>query len=62
MVEKGNALERYRAKMLIAVTADGPLEIEVPELTRMFLEEITVMSATELTVRFLDGTEITVRI
>ena len=62
MVEKGNALERYRAKMLIAVTADGPLEIEVPELTRMFLEEITVMSATEMTVRFLDGTEIMVRI
>ena len=36
----GNALERYRARLMIAVTADGPIESEIPELTRMFLEEI----------------------
>lgn len=58
----GNALERYRARLLIAVTADGPLEAEVPELTRMFLEEIVVNTPTDLTVRFLDGTETRVRL
>ena len=35
----GNALERYRSRLLIAVTADGPIRSEIPELTRMFLEE-----------------------
>ena len=57
MAAEGDALERYRARMFIAMTADGPLEAEVPELTRSVLEEITVQSPTELTVKFLDGTE-----
>ncbi len=57
MAVEGDALEKYRARMFIAMTADGPLEAEVPELTRSVLEEITVDSSTELTVKFLDGTE-----
>ena len=59
---EGNALERYRAKHMAAVTADGPIEKEIPELTRMFLEEIEVESPTEIVVRFLDGSERKVRI
>ena len=59
---EGNALERYRAKLMTEVTADGPIEKEIPELTRMFLEEIEVESPTEIVVRFLDGSEKKVRI
>ena len=58
----GNALERYRAKIMTEVTADGPIEKEIPELTRMFLEEIEVESPTEIVVRFLDGSKKKVRI
>ena len=58
----GDALQRYRARLMIAITADGPLDTEVPELTRMMLEEITVCSATELTVSFLDGSKRRVKI
>ncbi len=52
----GNALERYRARLMIAVTAEDPLEVEVPEMTRMFLEEIIVHSPEDYTVHMLDGT------
>ena len=58
----GNPLERYRARLMIAVTADGPLEAEIPELTRMFLEEITVESADRVTVKFLDGSKLKVQL
>ena len=57
----GNALGRYRSRLLIAVTADGPIRSEIPELTRMFLEEIVVEGSTDMTVRFLDGTEMRVK-
>lgn len=59
---EGDALQRYRARMMLAMTAEGPLDAEVPELTRSVLEEIMVHSQTELTVRFLDGTEKNVKI
>ena len=59
---EGNALERYRARLMLAVTADGPLETEVPELTRMFLEEIVVHTPTEMTVGFLDGSRVRVQL
>ena len=57
MATDGDALQRYRARMMMAITAEGRLDVEVPELTRSVLEEITVHSPTELTVAFLDGTE-----
>lgn len=56
MATEGDALQRYRGRLMIAITEDGPLEAAVPELTRMMLEEIRVKSPTELTVSFLDGT------
>jgi len=42
LAAEGDALERYRSRLMLAVTADGPLDEEIPELTRMFLEEIVV--------------------
>ena len=59
---EGDALQRYRARLMIAVTADGPLDAEVPELTRMFLEEITVWSPTDFEVAFLDGSKMRVKV
>ena len=59
---EGNALERYRARLMLAVTDDGPLEAEVPELTRMFLEEIVVHTPTEMTVGFLNESRVKVRL
>ena len=62
MTTEGDALERYRARMFLAMTEEGPLDTEVPELTRSVLEEIIVQSPTELVIRFLDGTEKQVKI
>lgn len=59
---EGDALQQYRARLMIAITEEGPLETEVPELTRMFLEEIIVCSPTELLVAFLDGSKIEVKL
>ena len=59
---KGDALQRYRARMMIAITAEGPLDAEIPEITRSVLEEISVHGPTKFTVRFLDGTEIKVKL
>ena len=59
---EGDALERYRARLMLAVTDDGPLETEVPELTRMFLEDIMVMRSTEYDIAFLDGSRVRVQL
>ena len=59
---EGDALQRCRARMMLAMTEDGPLTDEIPELTRMMLEEIMIHGPSDLTVRFLDGTERNVRI
>ena len=57
MKKSENALERVRAKQMIELTAEGPLEFEIPELTRMVLEEIIVRDKKTFTVKLLDGTE-----
>ena len=62
MATEGNALERYRARVMIAISAEGTIEAEIPELTRAVLEEIVVNSPTEFTIRFLDGTKKNVRV
>ena len=56
MSSEGDVLQRYRGRLMIAITEDGPLDAAVPELTRMMLEEIRVKSPTVFTVKFLDGT------
>ena len=60
--KEGDALERYRARLMLAVTADGPLKTEVPELTRMFLEDIMVMRSTEFEIAFQDGSRVRVQL
>ncbi len=57
MKEEGNPLEKLRARQMIELTGEGPLEKPLPELTRMVLERLIVHTKREFTVRFLDGTE-----
>lgn len=52
-----NALERVRGKQMIELTTEWSLEFEIPELTRMVLEEIIVRDKKTFTVKLLDGTE-----
>ena len=59
---EGDALQRYRVRLMIAITEEGTLDAEVPELTRMMLEEIRVSSRDEMTVRLLDGSEMNVKL
>ena len=62
MRESENPLERLRGKQMIELTAEGKLDFEIPELTRMVLQEITVHSPTSFTITFLDGTVKNVKI
>lgn len=50
---QGDALERYYSRLMITATAEGMLEEEKPELTRLFLEEIKIISPEVLEVKFL---------
>lgn len=56
MIKEGNPLERLRAKQMIELTKEGPVDCNVPELIRMVLERMIVISKTEFEVRLLDGT------
>ena len=52
----GNALERLRARQMNELTEEGPLDCEVPELTRMVVHKV-VVNGSELKITFMDGTE-----
>ena len=56
MKKAGDPLQALRAQQMIELTEQGPLTVEVPELTRMVLERIIVHSKTYFTVKFLGGT------
>ena len=56
MIEEGNPLERLRGKQMIALTAEGQLTDDVPELIMMTIERIVVHSKQEFEVRLLNGT------
>ena len=56
----GDALQKYRAKTTIAMLDYGPVVEEVPEMTRMLLEEALVWSPTEIEVSLLCGVSRTV--
>ncbi|MEA4922810.1 MAG: recombinase family protein [Eubacteriaceae bacterium] len=60
-IEKGDPLQRMRARQMIELTAEGPIENEISELSRMVLESIYINEVTT-TVNFLDGTTKEVRI
>lgn len=56
MMESENALERLRGRQMIELTAEGHLDFEIPELTRMVLDEVRVTDPKSFTVKLLDGT------
>ncbi len=62
MTRSENALERVRARQMICLTLEKPLESEIPERTRMVLEEVTVQERNTFDFRFLDGTERNIKI
>lgn len=55
MTESENALERVRGQQMIELTAEGRIEFEIPELTRMVLDEVVVRDPHSFTITFLDG-------
>ena len=60
MIEEGDALEKLRARQMMALVKEGPLSAECPEMTKMILREITVMDSMNFRVVLMDGTEKTV--
>ena len=56
----GDALLKYRAKSTMALLDYGPMVEEVPEMTRMLLEEALVWSPTEIEISLLCGVRRTV--
>ena len=61
MINESNPLEKVRGQQMIDLTDEGKIVSEVPELTRMVLEQIIVYDDT-IIVKFLDGTEKQVKI
>ena len=61
-IQNGNALERLRAIQMIELTAEGRIENEIPELTRMVLQEMIIIDKETFRITFLDGTVKNVRI
>ena len=62
MKHSENPLDRLRGKQMIELTAGGKLDFEIPELTRMVLQEVPVHNPTSFTITFLDGTVKNVKI
>ena len=60
--KEGNPLEKLRAEQMIELTLQPPLTKMLPELGQMVLERVIVQGKEILFIRFLDGTEIKVRI
>ena len=56
-IREGDALQRLRGRQMIELTAEGTIEEEITELTRMVLTEIIVKDKNNLTVVFMDGTK-----
>lgn len=54
---EGDPLQRLRGRQMIELTAEGTIEEEITELTRMVLTEIIVKDKNNLTVVFMDGTK-----
>ena len=60
--ESGTPLQRIRAKQMLELVEQPPLEGFVPELAQLILEEVTILGAKEYSFRFLDGTARNVRV
>lgn len=53
-LKEGNQLSRLRAKQMIDLTAEGKITKQIPELTTMVLESITINEKT-ICITFLSG-------
>lgn len=53
-IKEGNPLSRLRAKQMIDLTAEGKINMQIPELTTMVLGGITVNEKT-INITFLSG-------
>lgn len=60
--KEGNPLEKLRAEQMIELTLQPPLTKMLPELGQMVLERVIVQGKEIMVIRFLDGTEIKVKI
>ena len=60
MTEEGDALDKLRARQMMALVKEGPLKSECPEMTKMIVREITVMVSMNFRVVLMDETEKTV--
>lgn len=60
--ENGTPLQKLRAQQMILLTGQGKITTETSEHTRMVLERVDVISATELRIHFLDETVKQIRI
>lgn len=56
-LEEGDPLERLRARQMIELVEQGPVDDDIPELVQMTLERIVVLDKDRFEVRFLDGTK-----
>lgn len=61
-IQKGEALQKLRAKQMIELTNEGKIDNVIPELVQMVLEKIVVEYEDVLRVYFLDGTSIEVNL
>lgn len=61
-IQKGEALQKLRAKQMIELTNEGKIDNVIPELLQMVLEKIVVENENLLMVYFLDGTSIEVNL
>ena len=60
--KEGNPLQKLRAEQMIELTLQPPLTKMLPELGQMVLERVIVHGKEIMVIRFLDGTEIKVKI
>ena len=57
-LENGSALEKVRARQMIELAEQGPLEEFVEELAQLVILEITVLGSQKFKFYFMDGSTI----
>ena len=55
---RGNALEKWRARQMMELTKEPPLDTVCPEIVNMVLGSVEVHDGGLLHFYFLDGTEL----
>lgn len=57
VIEEGTELQRVRAKQMIELLGQPPLEKFVPEIAQLIITEIIVFNARRFEFEFMDGTK-----